>query len=149
MLRPTALLPWSRPRHELLLLALVAVAAAVLGLRQLDAGPLALLPVASDGRGPADDRLVRRQHLDRSIYGGHYYSNKAPGMSLLAIPAVEAVRLPTGSKWNAEADLHLWGVRVLTSGLAFLLCVFLVGRISEGLAAGSGAPHSSRSGSAR
>src|SRR5262249_4775568 len=34
---------------------------------------------------------------------------------------------------------RLWAVRVLTSGLAFLLCAFLVGRISEGLAPGRGA----------
>src|SRR5436309_1885338 len=76
----------------------------------------------------------------RSIYGGHYYSNKAPGMSLLAVPAAEAVRLPDGPKWNFESDPHLWGVRVLTSGLGFLLCVFLIGRIAEGVAPGTGAP---------
>jgi hypothetical protein len=34
----------------------------------------------------------------------------------------------------------VWGVRLLTTGVAFLLCVFLVGRLSEGLAPGSGAP---------
>ena len=139
MLRPTAL-PWGRPRHELLLLTLVAVAALspvyVVSTQDLSHFCLTRAIVAGELKiGKCDGYTV-----DRSIYGGHYYSNKAPGMSLLAVPAAEAVRLPDGPKWNFESDPHLWGVRVLTSGLAFLLCVFLVGRIAEGVAPGTGAP---------
>jgi hypothetical protein len=78
------------------------------------------------------------QSIDRARYGSHLYSNKAPGYSVLAIPAAEAVGLFRGSRWNGGGDLRLWAVRLLTSGLAFLACCFLVGRVCEGLAAGSG-----------
>jgi hypothetical protein len=78
--------------------------------------------------------------LDRASYNGHSYSNKAPGMSLLAVPAAQAVRLRTAPSWNNVADPRLWGVRVLTSGIAFVLCVFLIGRVAEGIAPGTGGP---------
>jgi hypothetical protein len=139
VLRPTAL-PWRRPRHELLLLALVAFAALsstyVNSTQDLSHFCLSRAIVA--GELKIDE--CAGNTVDRSVYGGHYYSNKAPGLSLLAIPAVEVVGLPDGPKWNPEADLHLWGVRLLTNGIAFLLCVFLVGRIAEGVAPGTGAP---------
>ena len=128
---------WQRPRHELLLLALVAA--------------VALLPV----HNPGDQDLSRfcltqavvHGHLsndrclatsfDKALYGGHLYSDKAPGLSLFAVPAAEAVRLRPVDQITGP-DPRLWGVRVLTSGLAFLFCAFLVGRISEGLAPGRG-----------
>ena len=139
MLRPSAL-PWGRPRHELLLLALVAAAALspVYVNSTQDLSHFCLSRAIVAGELKIDE--CAGNTVDRSVYNGHYYSNKAPGLSILAIPAVEAVRLPDGPKWNAEADLHLWGVRLLTNGIAFLVCVFLVGRIAEGIAPGTGAP---------
>jgi hypothetical protein len=137
VLRPTAL-PWGRPRHELLLLLLVAVAALspvyVVSTqdishfcltRALEAGKLTIEPCAGST-------------IDRSIYHGRIYSNKAPGMSALALPAAELVRLPAASRWTFEGDPRLWAVRVLTSGLAFLVCAFAVGRVAEGLSPGAG-----------
>src|SRR4029079_18507430 len=62
------------------------------------------------------------------------------GLSILAVPAVEAVRMPDGPQWDPEGDIHVWGVRVLTNGIAFLVCVFLIGRIAEGIAPRTGAP---------
>ena len=139
MLRPSAL-PWGRPRHELLLLALVAVAALspVYVVSTQDLSHFCLTRAIAAGQLKIDE--CAGNTVDRSVYGGHFYSNKAPGMPLLAVPAAEAVRLPDGPKWNFESDPHLWGVRVLTSGIAFVLCVLLVGRIAEGLAPGTGAP---------
>jgi hypothetical protein len=134
----SGVVPWAKPRYELALLALVAVAAltplyvestqdlAHYCLSQaIVAGLLDVEPCA--GGGP-----------DIAFYGGHIYSNKAPGMSLLSIPAVEAVRLPAGSNGIFPSEVRLWAVRVLTSGLAFLVCAFLVGRVAEGLAPGTG-----------
>jgi hypothetical protein len=133
-------LPWARPRHELLLLALVAVAALspVYVVSTQDLSHFCLTRAIAAGELKIDE--CAGYTVDRSVYDGHFYSNKAPGMSLFAVPAAEAVRLPTGSKWNFESDPRLWGVRVLTSGVAFLLCVFMVGRITEGVAPGTGAP---------
>ena len=134
---PTAL-PWRRPRYEVVLLALVAVAA--------------LLPVAHES--PQDvSRLCLSQAIvhgrltvspcvrdspDQVPYGGRTYSDKAPGFSLLAIPAVVAVRLRPGQEWDYPRDSRVWAVRVLTSGLAFVLLAFAVGRVSEGIAPGFG-----------
>ena len=133
-------LPWRRPRHELLLLALVAFAtlSPVYVVNTQDVSHFCPTRAIVAGELTIDD--CGGDALDRSVYNGHSYSNKAPGMSLLAVPAAEAVRLPNAPSWNTLADPHLWGVRVLTSGVAFLLCVFLVGRVAEGIAAGTGGP---------
>ena len=128
-------------RFEPLVLALVALAA---------------LPVISL-TGPQDRtryeltrHLVLRHTLvvepglfDRAVFGGRSYSDKAPGMSFLAVPAFELERV-TGiakapSGWKAEGDLSLWLMRVLTSGVPFLVAVFLVGRLADLLVEGAGA----------
>ena len=130
--------PWRRPRHELLLLALVAVAALspVYVVSAQDVSHFCLTRAIAAGELKIDE--CGGDVLDRSSYNGHSYSNKAPGMSLLAVPSAEAVRLRNAPSWNNVADPRLWGVRVLTSGIAFLLCVFLVGRVAEGIAPGTG-----------
>jgi hypothetical protein len=71
--------------------------------------------------------------LDHSRYGGHLYSNKAPGVPLLAIPAVLATGLPLPVSQHPPRDWRLDAVRLFVSGLPFLLAVFLIGRIAEGL----------------
>jgi len=76
--------------------------------------------------------------LDHSRYGGHLYSNKAPGVPVLAIPAVLATRLPLPVSQHPPRDWRLDAVRLFVSGLPFLLAVFLVGRIAEGLRPGTG-----------
>jgi hypothetical protein len=48
------------------------------------------------------------------------------------------VGLPSAKKWEFEADARLWAVRLLSSGIAFVFLLVAVGRVSEGLAAGSG-----------
>ena len=142
-------LPWRRPRYELALLALVAVAA--------------LLPVQH--QSPQDEsrlcltRALIEGHLtiypcigaspDVAQYGFNKYSDKAPGFSVLAIPAVLAVRLPPAPSWHYPEDTGgwdyprdpgVWAVRILTSGIAFVLLALLVGRVSEGIARGLGRP---------
>ena len=134
-------IPWQRPRAELLLLLLIAAVtlSSVAGYDR--AGQLADLPFASAGRGPAEQRRMLRVH-DRSVrsWQGHLYSDKAPGMSVIEIAPAEAVRLSSPVVWTHKADLRLWVVHLFASGIPFLLCVFLVGRISEGIAPGYGAP---------
>jgi hypothetical protein len=55
------------------------------------------------------------------------------------LPAELAVGLPPPDRWTTSGDLRLWIVRVFAAGVPFLLSVFLVGRICEGLAPGFGA----------
>jgi hypothetical protein len=131
--------PWRRPRHELLLLALVAVAALtpVYRFGEQDRSRLCLTEAIAHGHVSNDACLASA--LDRASYGGHLYSDKAPGMSILQLPAAKALRLGPHERW-AQEPFRIWGVRLFSSGIAFLLCVFLVGRIGEGLAPGYGAP---------
>jgi hypothetical protein len=131
-------LPWSRPRHELLLLALIACVAFVPVYRagDQDLSRLCLSQALVHGHLSNDTCLA--PSFDKSLFGGHLYSDKAPGLSVAAIPAVEALRLRPVDQIQGS-DSRLWGVRLLTTGIAFLLGVFLVGRIGEGLAPGRGA----------
>ncbi len=133
-------LPWAKPRFELALLALVAFAA--------------LLPVypgsTQDVSRLCLSRAVLHGHLtiqpcasksiDRAIYDGRQYSDKAPGLSFLAVPVVWAVGLggPPGFSHTEKAQAKVWTIRLVVSGLAFLVLAFLVGRVSEGLAPGYG-----------
>lgn len=138
MLYARAVVPWAKPRFELLLLALVAVAVL---------SNVSTISVQDHSRLCATRAFVHAhlqvggcdRTIDRSIYRGRLYSNKAPGMSLLSIPAYEIVQLPLPKHWTSDGDLRIWFIQLTTSGLAFLLCVFLVGRIGEGLAPGWGA----------
>jgi hypothetical protein len=81
--------------------------------------------------------------LDRARYHGRWYTDKAPGLSFAALAPYAVLSATTSvkpeAKWELEGDLQLWFFRVLTSGVAFVVCVFLVGRVAEGLVEGSGA----------
>jgi hypothetical protein len=136
---PTTL-PWRAPRHELLLLALVAVAAlsVVYPPGAQDVSRLCLTRAAVHGHLSADTCL--HGAVDVASYGGHLYSDKAPGVSILAIPIAEAVRLRDPSNWHYRYDFRVWATRVFVQGLALLLCAFLVGRVAEGLTPQTGGP---------
>lgn len=136
--RPTAL-PWRRPRYELLILALVAVAVLPRVYEPIsqDTTRICLSRAIVAGRLSADGCLANQ--VDRARYGGHLYTDKAPGMSVLDIVPAEIVRLPPPSRWDPLGDIRLWFVRLIASGLPFLVCVLCVGRICEGIAPGFGA----------
>ena len=85
------------------------------------------------------------QTPDKALYDGHYYSDKAPGMSFLAVPGYVLLRsagVQRGENelagvWKDRSDV--WLLRVLAGGLGFLAAVFLVGRVAEGIEEGTGA----------
>jgi hypothetical protein len=132
-------LPWRRPKHELLLLVLVAAAALLLvyppGAE--DWSRMCLTRALVDGRLSAD-ACHGGGPGDYASYGGHLYSDKAPAVSVFAVPAAEIVRLPAPASWVTEGDPRLWAVRLSTNGIALILCAFLLGRVAEGLAPGWG-----------
>ena len=134
VLRPTDL-PWRRPRRELLILSLVAVAALspVYPQDSQDPSRLCLAQALSRGSLSADSCLS--DVFDRSSHGGHLYSDKAPGLSILQLPSERIFGLGQAPEKWPPFYLQLWGVRVLSVGLLFVLCAFLVGRVAEGLAA--------------
>jgi hypothetical protein len=97
-------------------------------------------------RGKVNIDPYWKQTIDRAFANGHWYTDKAPGVSLLAIPAFEASRAVDAvtkpdnrheavwlRKWT------LWGIRIWVGGIAFFALTWLLGRVSEGLVAGSGA----------
>ena len=128
-------------RLEWLLLALVALATL----------PLVSIETAQDSsrlavtqsiveRGKLDIDPYWQQTIDRGFAHGHWYSDKAPGVSLVAVPVVAAIRaVDGGGKPIWLRPWQVWLLRVWTGGLALLALTFLVGRVAEGLVAGTGA----------
>ncbi|HZT91188.1 MAG TPA: hypothetical protein VFA05_04030 [Gaiellaceae bacterium] len=139
-LRPAAPLRWARPRRELALLALCAVAAlsVVNNIDVQDQSRWCLTDAVLHGRLTVD-RCISFSG-DRSRYGGHLYSNKAPGMSLLALPAVAALDYSPSTVLHTQVGAKMWLVRLFACGLPFLLAAFLVGRVCESLRPGTGGP---------
>lgn len=129
---------WRRPRHELLLLVLVAVAtlSVVHPAGAQDTSRMCLTEAIVHGRLSADACLAG--NLDRADFGTNFYSDKTPGVSVLAIPAAELVGLPGPQEWHPSGDLRLWAVRFSTGGLALLGAALMIGRVAEGLAPGWG-----------
>lgn len=81
--------------------------------------------------------------IDRVRYENHLYTDKAPGLSFVAVPAVAAVHVGnrvTGSGgipiWFAPT--RLWLVRVAVLGPFLIVLALLVGRVAEGLVKGTG-----------
>ena len=134
------LLAWRRPPHEWLVLLLIAGATLtpIYVVSSQDASRLCLTRAIVAGRLTVAPCVGK--NIDRARYGGRIYSDKAPGMSLLALPAVELTRLPATRSWNFGRDLRVWVVRVLSGGIAFLFLVFALGRAAEGLYPRTGGP---------
>ena len=97
---------------------------------------LCLTRSLADGRLTIDPCVG--DNIDQARYEGRVYSDKAPGMSLLALPAATLLRLPSADEWHHARDARVWAVRLLTSGVAFVLLAVAVGRVAEGLAPGAG-----------
>ena len=91
--------PWRRPRHEVVLLVLVAVTALspVSYYSPQDQSRFCLSQAIVHGHLYNDRCLA--SSFDRSSYGGHLYSDKAPGLSLLELPATEIVGCPPRSRY--------------------------------------------------
>jgi hypothetical protein len=129
-------LPWARPRFELALLALVAVATLtpLAPSNPQDQSRMCLAQALTHGRLSNDACLAGQS--DFASYGGHLYTDKAPGLSLIELPSVALLHpLPPS---HHKLDFRLWLTRVLSVGLALLACAFLVGRVAEGIAPGFG-----------
>ncbi|MEP6977061.1 MAG: hypothetical protein ABI948_03320 [Thermoleophilia bacterium] len=75
---------------------------------------------------------------DEALYGGHVYSDKAPGISFLAVPTVAAMHAAGArdAPWRSEA--LLWIARVVTGGIAYLAALALVRLGAERLRRGTG-----------
>jgi hypothetical protein len=75
----------------------------------------------------AIDRQVATygQTSDLSSWGGHYYQNKAPGSSLLAVPVYAAVRLVAG---EPSLAVSMWLCRIVAGIIPALLFLWWLWR---------------------
>jgi hypothetical protein len=137
---------WRAYPHERLVLVLVAVSAlAVINpLNPQDVTRVGLSRSLAE-HGAVDIDAYHTLTSDRAYRKGHWYSDKAPGVSILAIPTVEGLRAidaATGDRstrpiWKRVG--HIWIIRLLTGGLGLLAATFLLGRAAEALRPGFGA----------
>jgi hypothetical protein len=131
-------------RHERLLLVLIALATLV---------PMHPRSTQEETRMALSQAIIAHGSFaidwygytnDRARYGGRYYTDKAPGISFAAIPAVAVVRAidkahDPGHIRSWRGRWHRYPLRLLFGGIPFLVTVFLVGRVAEGLRSGTGA----------
>src|SRR5262249_24922802 len=85
--------PWQRPRHELLLLSLVAIVALLPVHRPGDQDLSRFCLTQAIVHGHLSNDTCLASSFDKALFDGHLYSDKAPGVSFFAVPLAEAVRL--------------------------------------------------------
>ena len=75
---------------------------------------------------------------DKALYGGHVYTDKAPGISFLAVPTVAAMRVAGARDAPWRSDALLWIARLLTGGIAYAIAIVLVRSRAQRLRPGTG-----------
>lgn len=138
-------MPLRSYRGEWLIVILIASAAlAVVTAPASAISRVALADAFLDGRVTIDP--YADETIDRARYDGHFYSDKAPGMSAVAAIPVALLSAddptlvePRSRLWDPEGSFALWAIQALVGGLFFVLGVVLVGRVAEAVAARTGA----------
>ena len=92
----------------------------------------AIYAIAEQGTFRIDDAIrLFGSREDQAFSGGHYYSNKAPGLAFAASPVYRALRLLFPAPANAFAPIFVL-LRVLTVSLLYALAlVRFVSRVSR------------------
>ena len=91
-LRPVRI-EWRRPRHETVLLVLVALGALLVVHPPGAQDTSRMCVTRSIVHGSLSATSCLAGNGDRAEFGGRFYTDKAPGVSFLAIPAAQIVRL--------------------------------------------------------
>jgi hypothetical protein len=132
-------LPWRRFRREpiILLLVLLTTFSVPNGLDSQDVSRLALsVSVLTRGTLNIDPYVSQTGH-DYAQRAGHWYSDKAPGLSFFALPQAALVLAVDDASghgvriWDGFWDL--WVLRLLINGLLLALLCLMLGRVAEGL----------------
>lgn len=78
--------------------------------------------------------------VDKSRYNGRLYSNKAPGMSVAAVPAYLVAAAIGGEHDDGlPAGRWIWLLRVMTGGVSFIGLAVLLWKLGEVFRPGAGA----------
>jgi hypothetical protein len=73
---------------------------------------------------------VLGDHEDKSVSGGHFYSNKAPGLALAAVPVYRFLRLFLDAPRSPSEAIFVW-LRILTvSSVCVLALSFFLRRLA-------------------
>jgi hypothetical protein len=94
------------------------------------AGAPAYRRVALSEPGARSERLPRVSSLDLSLFGGHYYPNKPPGITLLAAPVYAALHAAEQARGVDPDD---WWVLTLNLYLTRVLAVGALGALGGAL----------------
>lgn len=65
-------------------------------------------------------------HEDKAVFGGHFYSNKAPGLSFAALPFYELLRPALGPARRGQFTAMFYGIRLATVSAASLAALILL-----------------------
>jgi hypothetical protein len=121
-----------RLRRPYSLLALLAVAFAAAYPMQVNGfnqnAHYALVRALADGTPRIDKTRYEIGDLgtnDVQLYKGHFYSNKAPGLAFLTLPAYEAVDA-SGYRTTGDPTRPIWPLHVWSLVLPFLVLLLLV-----------------------
>jgi hypothetical protein len=74
---------------------------------------------------------------DVTLVDGHYYSNKAPGLAIVTLPAFVVVEA-TGMRTTGDPTRVIWALHVWSIALAAVVLLLLVRRVADGFAPGYG-----------
>jgi hypothetical protein len=78
--------------------------------------------------------------VDKSRYNGRLYSNKAPGMSVAAIPSYAVAAAIGGERDDGlPSGRWIWFLRLMTAGVSFIGLSLVLWTLGERLQAGAGA----------
>jgi hypothetical protein len=90
-------------------------------------------PTIDKSRGEVGDVGVG----DASIFDGHYYSNKAPGLAFVTLPAFLALDA-AGMRTTGDPTRVIWALHLWSLVPAFVILLVLVRRLAEWLEPGFG-----------
>lgn len=101
----------------------------------------ALVRALADGTAKTDKSRAEVGDIgagDESIFEGHYYSNKAPGLAFVTLPAFLVVDA-AGMRTTGDSTRVLWALHIWSIVPAFVILLVLVRRLAERLEPGFGA----------
>jgi hypothetical protein len=137
---PLSELPWRRfSREPLVLLLIVLTTFSVVNTQDSQDVSRLALSVSVLTRGTLNiDPYVSETIDDHAYRAGHWYSDKAPGLSFFGLPQAALILAVDDARGQHSTRIwdgtwHRWSLRLLINGLLLALICLTLGRVAEGL----------------